>query len=88
MTNKLNADDLLREAFEVLAPHGSGSSAEADRKTALREKIGRYLGSQGKQVAGGGGGGPATFGGSPTDVSRAGNARPDLTWREAMKAPD
>ncbi|MFL9902673.1 hypothetical protein PQR71_31810 [Paraburkholderia fungorum] len=63
MSNKLNADELLREAFEVLAPYGGGSSAEADRKTALREKIARYLGAQGKPVAGGGGGGPVMFGG-------------------------
>jgi hypothetical protein len=61
MSNKPNGDELLREAFEVLTPYQCGSSDEANRKAELREKIARYLVTQGKPVAGGGGGGPMTF---------------------------
>lgn len=61
--DRLSAEELLREAFEVLHPYQGGSSDEANRKLALHEKIGRYLGEQGKPVVGGGAGGGAPSGG-------------------------
>ncbi|MFL9903054.1 hypothetical protein PQR71_33745 [Paraburkholderia fungorum] len=62
MSNRLNADELLREAFEALNPFLGGGIGDANRKAELCEKIARYLAGQGKPVArGGGGGGPADF---------------------------
>jgi hypothetical protein len=48
-----DVDALLQETFDVLTPFQGGSSDEAKRKAALREKIARYLAEKGKPAMGG-----------------------------------
>jgi hypothetical protein len=47
-----DVDALLQETFDVLTPFQGGSSDEAKRKAALREKIARYLADRSKPVTG------------------------------------
>lgn len=61
MSKRLSADDLLQEAYAVLAPLHGGSSGEADRRATLREKISTYLAAQ-RPPTGGGHGGWGVFG--------------------------
>lgn len=64
MTQTYSTRALLKETYDLLSVPGSGSSAEADRKIALCEKIRLWLIAERGAVMGGSGGGAVNFGGA------------------------